>query len=633
MMAKAVSSQILQLIRRVVEDPRVRELADQELLQQFHAQQNEGTFHALLRRHGPMVLDVCRAVLGNEADAEDAFQATFLILARKAGSIRKAASLGCWLHGVAYRTALKARAQSATRQKHEARVPARQASEPDLSWQEVRQVLHEELSGVPERYRAPLLLCYLEGATQEAAAVQLRLAKSTLRERLQRGRALLRTRLMRRGLGPAALLVAAAWPAAKACATVPMSMMASTVKAATAVAAGGTAVSIVSAKVVTLTEGALRTMILTKLKIATAVLCLAALACYGLGMLTHAGTAEGQSEAAKKAKPKTAPAWKERATIPYEGAFYVFSIALSPDGKTLATGINHFDPAKSGEVVLWDTVTGEVQRVLEGHTELVTSLAFSPDGKTLASASHDKTVKLWDIAIGKELRSFEVTNEAGANSCVIFSPDGKTLAVAYAKGPGDEGIKLLNVDSGKEAASFPGFQATFSPDAKTLATGTLDGVLKLWDVATGAERTSRQAHDGPVTYLAFSPDGKTLATVSNGDDTVKLWDVATANERALLKQATQSVQTLAFFPDGKSLAAPSCKRDGEKVTGMVMLWDVATGQKQATVPVGNGPVTAVALASKNSTLAAASFSTFQERNFNDFSKGRTKVILKVWELK
>jgi RNA polymerase sigma factor (sigma-70 family) len=165
MMAKAVSSLILQLIHRAGEDPRVREVPDQELLRRFHAQQDQPAFHALLCRHGPMVLDVCGGLLANQADAEDAFQAAFLILARKAGSIRKTASLGSWLHGVAYRTALKARSQSTTRRRHEARASMRQNSEPDgLSWREVRQALHEELSALPERYRTPLVLCYLEGA-------------------------------------------------------------------------------------------------------------------------------------------------------------------------------------------------------------------------------------------------------------------------------------------------------------------------------------------------------------------------------------------------------------------------------------------------------------------------------------
>src|SRR5262245_54896381 len=120
-MAKAAASPILQLIRRVVEETTVRELPDRDLLERFHARQDHTAFHSLLHRHGPMVLDVCRGVLGDGPDAEDAFQASFLILAQKAGSIRKPASLGSWLHGVAHRTALKARAQSAVRQKYESR--------------------------------------------------------------------------------------------------------------------------------------------------------------------------------------------------------------------------------------------------------------------------------------------------------------------------------------------------------------------------------------------------------------------------------------------------------------------------------------------------------------------------------
>ena len=196
-MAEAEYSLILRSIRRLVEDESVRQQSDQHLLRQFSDHRDEAAFGMLLRRHGPMVLDVCRGVFGNDADAEDAFQATFLILTRKAASIRKTGSLGSWLHGVAYRTALKARARSVTRQRNEARAPVRAVTEPDdLTWREMQEILHEELNGLAERYRAPLVACYLEGKTQDQAAAQLGLAKSTLKERLERGRS--RTSAVRR---------------------------------------------------------------------------------------------------------------------------------------------------------------------------------------------------------------------------------------------------------------------------------------------------------------------------------------------------------------------------------------------------------------------------------------------------
>jgi RNA polymerase sigma factor (sigma-70 family) len=311
MAVKSAASPILDLIRRGVEDRRLRELPDPELLRRFHVQRDQAAFHALLRRHGGMVLEVCRSMLGNEADAEDAFQATFLILAHKAASIRKTASLGSWLYGVGYRTALKARAQAAARRKYEARAPARRSCDPDdLSWREVRQVIHAEVSGLPERYRAPLVLCDLEGATQEAAARQLNLSKSTLRERLECGRTLLRARLLRRGLGPAALLGAVAWPAARLPASVPVVLLSSTVQAARLVAAGQAAQNMVSAQVAALTKGVMQAMFLTKLK-STVPFLLAALV-VGAGLLVRQsvlmpqpGAAQARAESRAENEPAT----------------------------------------------------------------------------------------------------------------------------------------------------------------------------------------------------------------------------------------------------------------------------------------------------------------------------------------
>jgi cytochrome c peroxidase len=306
-MTQTVSNSILQSIRRLVEDESVRQLSDRHLLQQFSDHRDEAAFGTLLRRHGPMVLNVCRGVLSNEADAEDAFQATFLILARKAASIRKTDSVGSWLHGVAYRTALKAREQSSTRQKCEGHAPARTVAEPDdLTWREAQQILHEELTGLAERYRVPLVACYLEGKTQDEAAAQLRVAKSTLKERLERGRSLLRARLVRRGLGPAAVLLAAAWPAATASACLPAALASSTITAASLYAAGQAAAAggVIPVKVAALAEGVLGSMLLTKTKITAAVL-LVVLVCSFIGLGLSWGAYPRDTEEKTPAKPST----------------------------------------------------------------------------------------------------------------------------------------------------------------------------------------------------------------------------------------------------------------------------------------------------------------------------------------
>jgi RNA polymerase sigma factor (sigma-70 family) len=287
-MARAESSPIFQLIRRVACDQRAQHLSDHDLLRRFVGQRDEAAFHALLLRHGPMVLEVCRGVLANEADAEDAFQATFLILASRAGAVRKGASVGSWLHGVAYRTALTARAQRATRPKHEAGATTRPVPEPDdPTWRDVRRVLHEEVAGLAERYRGPLVACYLEGRTQDEAAAHLGLGKTTLKERLEHARSLLRAQLVRRGLGPAAVLVAAAWPSASASACLPATLVSSTTKAAGAFAAEQ-AVSrgVIPVQVAALTEGVMSTMLPTKLKLAMAMWLVVGVLT-GVGALAH----------------------------------------------------------------------------------------------------------------------------------------------------------------------------------------------------------------------------------------------------------------------------------------------------------------------------------------------------------
>src|SRR5262249_30842906 len=183
-------------------------VADRELLERFASRRDQDAFAVLVRRHGPMVLGVCRSVLGQAQDAEDASQATFLVLARKAGGLQRPEAVGPWLHGVAYRLALRVRSAAQRNEVRGARGDLRGSVAPaaDLIVREDHTLLHKELARLPARYREPLVLCYLQGSTRDEAAQQLGCPVATLKSRLERGRKLLRTRLARRGLGlPAAL--------------------------------------------------------------------------------------------------------------------------------------------------------------------------------------------------------------------------------------------------------------------------------------------------------------------------------------------------------------------------------------------------------------------------------------------
>jgi HlyD family secretion protein len=277
-------------------------LSDGQLLERYLLLRGddaaEAAFRALVERHGPMVMRACRGVLHDVHAAEDAFQATFLILARKARSIRRRESVASWLFGVARRVAVRADAQRkrrAARERQgvamveaEANASARSADHPPEPIPEVQ----EEVDRLPERYRAPVVLCYLEGLTQEEAAIRLRLPASTVRVRLMRARSRLRDRLTRRGLAPAVL---AGISAGRAEAAIPAPLVEETIKAAVRVAAGRAAG--VSAPVAVLVEGVIRAMFLAKLKLAAPLL--AALMLASVAMI---------SSLAESAPPQDPPA-------------------------------------------------------------------------------------------------------------------------------------------------------------------------------------------------------------------------------------------------------------------------------------------------------------------------------------
>jgi RNA polymerase sigma factor (sigma-70 family) len=188
------------------------ELADEELLTRFTSRREEAAFAALLRRHGPLVLSVCRRLLQDEHDAEDAFQAVFCVLARKGGAIRRRGALAAWLYAVAFRIARKARASRSRRPVLRSDLPEIPAApeSPEWLWREIRAVLDEEVNRLPDKYQRPFVLCYLEGKTNEQAAAELGCPLGTVLSRLARARDRLRGRLTRRGLALSTGMLAAA---------------------------------------------------------------------------------------------------------------------------------------------------------------------------------------------------------------------------------------------------------------------------------------------------------------------------------------------------------------------------------------------------------------------------------------
>jgi RNA polymerase sigma factor (sigma-70 family) len=272
-MATGQMSAVLQHLRRATLRQDGGGMSDGKLLECFLARREEAAFEALVRRHGPMVLSVCRRVLHNTHDAEDAFQAAFLVLVRKAGSLRSRDTVGNWLYGVAFHTALKARAMAMKRRTKEAHAGAR--LRPKMSTQELatewHSILDQELSRLPEKYREAIVLCDLEGKTRTEAARQVGIPEGTLSGRLTTGRRKLAQRLTHRGLALSGGALAVALGQSTVSASVPIPLLASTIRAAACFAAGQTAAGVISAEVAALAKGVLKTMLLGKLKLGAAI--------------------------------------------------------------------------------------------------------------------------------------------------------------------------------------------------------------------------------------------------------------------------------------------------------------------------------------------------------------------------
>jgi RNA polymerase sigma factor (sigma-70 family) len=583
---------------------------DRDLLRRFATVQDRQAFEALVRRHGPLVLGVCRRVLRHEQDAEDAFQATFLVLARKAGSIRDGAAIVSWLHGVAYRTARAAKRAACRRRAHEAQ--AQTVPPPDPSWQavwrEVQTVLDEEIGRLPDRLRAPFLLCHLEGHSRAEAARQLGLTEGTVWSRLAQARKILRGRLARRGITLSAVLGMAGVTGGTEAVALPVALLTSTAQTAVALARGSA--SEVSAQVVALAERGVRALALARVKLGLALALTASLLVAAAGVLARPEAQ--QAPAAADEPPPAAPAADARRNDPaapaagavrgkpaddplpdrgavrlgtarYRHGNRIDSLAVSADGRLAAAagGWESLSPAR-----VFDLTDGRCLYSLPYRRgQSLEGVGLSPDGKVLATKDGEG-VCLRDAATGKEIRKINYLPDGGGGRSIsgllTFTPDGKRLAASMMGST----VHLIDVATGEvngmSDTGLANCAFVFSPDGKLMAAGGYDHenrvyYARLREVGTGKElRRFAIGHerDRPILALAFSPDGSKLAGSAWREGWLRLFETATGKELKVFPKIGADVRSIAFAPDGKTLAAA-----GDRIH----LYDPATGKERLQI--------------------------------------------------
>jgi RNA polymerase sigma factor (sigma-70 family) len=580
MLANAVPS-LLQHVSRLAASAS----SDEQLLADFLARRSDEAFAALLGRHGPMVLNVCRRILHDAHAAEDVFQATFLVLAGRAGAIRRRASLAGFLHGVAYRLAVRARRRRGMQSLPAAVCDKAVAPPEGLAWQEMLGILDHELGQLSDRFRAPLVLCYLEGRTQDEAARQLGWGLNTLRRRLAQGRRLLEARLRGRGV---TLSAALAGLLAAASVTVPGPLRAATLTAAGARVAG----RLPAGAALSSAGNALPRFLSPAGKKLGALVVATALASAALFSYSSAPPAEQRGEKSERppssltasSDPLPARGTARLGTARYRYGTQIESMSVSADGRLAVASSGHaWFSGLDSPARVFDLTDGRLLYSLPPTAEAV---GLSPDGKTLA-IKDAAFLTFRDAATGKELRKLNYNAGGGRSGAewLTFSPNGKQVAVILM----GDAVQLIDVETCKVIRTFaPGGAASacvFSADGKRMATGGYEveeGVYyaRLWDVGTGKQlrRFPAGKFPGPANggkrTLAFSPDGTKLAGGGWGDNRLRLWETATGKEPIVFPRVGADIASVAFASDGKTVAAAADR---------IYLYDPATGKERLRI--------------------------------------------------
>jgi RNA polymerase sigma factor (sigma-70 family) len=606
---------VLDYLRQECAANNVHDLPDAALLERFNVRHEEAAFAALLLRHGPMVLGVCRRVLGAGPDADDAFQATFLVLVRRAAAVRKGAPLAAWLYGVAQRVALKARAKRAARQSRQRELADMARAEPldDRTWQELWPVLDEEIGRLPQKYQTPLVLCYFHGKTHEEAAQELGCPRRTLTSRLDRGRELLSRRLRKRGLALSAGALLFALTEKLAPAAVGALLTINTAKAAAQIAAGEKAARVLSTQAVTLAEETMKSMMATRAK--WLLILLACCLALGAGYYVLAGSGSDEATPPKIAEtppqdiaadgskkdafgdPLPAGAVARMGTQRWQHDGSVRFAAFLPDGKRIVT------TGDGLTIRIWDFATGKeiggpkLPLPAPGGKYSTPQAALSKNGKILATYWGGEDIYLHDIDTAKELKRLKIeakgeTPKGGRVFALALSPGGEQLACLQSDGT----LQLWDWANGKVVHNFgppvanldtDDFSLAYDPDGKSLAAAYLQyaydktnkqfdlhTVIKLHDCLTGASKEIMHAtymewgDDLGLQYVGFSPDGKRLGFFK--DRNIVFAEAATGKVIGKLSGHKFYAGCFVFSKDGTKLYADSGKGIGE--------WDIATGK-------------------------------------------------------
>ncbi len=642
-------------LRRLFDAGSLAGLTDRELLDRFLRRDNgsSAAFEAILTRHGPAVWSACH-LHGPAAWAEDAFQATFLILFRRAGTLRVSGSLAPWLVEVARRTALKAGTAERRRRIREGRVAVSEsAGSPAFLPDDLAPQVRAEVDQLPAKYRMPIHLCYFEGRTHDEAAAALDWPVGTVRGRLARARKILRTRLARRGIASVGWLAGVGWTDTRG--EVPLALR----EAALAATSGAPV-----AAVATLANQVIRGLAIAKATMA------AGLAIFlfsaGVGLTAWVNRGDDQPQAAEPASavlsqprqldnprtdrygdplPRGAIARLGTARFrqnEFDDGHAISRVLYSSNGQTLVTvGSGH-------AVIIWDASTGRALRRIAAE-----DAALSPDGRTLATTEPSQ-IRLREFPAGSEgLKSTPRDQEFYRN--LAFSPDGKTLAaigITYSKDgrqPPVIAFVAWNAATLKERFRQQGPDdflfaraLAFSPDGRMIAVASPDkkpapfdfgleepeiSSIRLFDAASGSRLRRIFIKHFDIGSLAFAPDGQTLAA-GIGDRTIRRYDTATGSERLprwgrdqaeplpkpgervrkWYENAARAASALAFSPNGSLLVS------GQEAIGWlngrideasITIWNVASGRESHRFFGHYGGISSLAFAPDGKTFASA----------------------------